>query len=152
METELRRGSLNKLTWQNRCFTIPWVYIDRNKLDIKANGLEHKTQKIIGVDNVNQYWIQVALFSLIDQAKKFIQDEIVSDVNSMQTWNAVTYLTAEGFARYLHYGLLPMDVRGYLSRGYTHLGFGPAIDTLKSKPFYTRNHLGIWRPYLIEGG
>lgn len=152
METEPRQDGLNKLIWQGRCLTIPWVYIDRKKLDFRVNGFEHMPQKIIGVDNVNQYWIQVALFSLIDQAKKFIQGEIANDINSMQAWNAVTYLTAEGFVRYLHYGLLPTDVRGYLSRGYTHLGFGPAIDTLRSKPFYARNHLGIWRPCLVERG
>lgn len=141
MENENKRQGLNELIWQNQILKIPWIYIDRKKAYLQDG------RKIIGFDEQLQSWIQVYRFNSIPQAKQFISQEIEIDLNSMESRDGLGYLTPEGFARYLRWGLLQTDVRDYLINGFTHLGFGPAIGILANQPVYLRNKLGIWRPF-----
>lgn len=139
----------NMLSFDNKNLKIPWIYIDRNRIDLEIGKSKFTNVAIIGIDDLDNYWIQVKLFSSIIQAKKYIKDEILNDMNSMQSINGKTYINPTGFLQYLRCGLLPEDVRDYLSKGHTHLGFGPGINISKSKPFYALNQFGIWRPTLL---
>ena len=135
---------VSKLEWEGSSLKIPWVSINRNCAMIIAGN---RQLEAVGQGDAGSNWIQVSSFGSLLEAKKYILEEISLDLNSMRSQNGVLCLTPEGFLRSLRHGLLPDDVRDYLKRGVTHLGFGPLIKTSGRMLSHNPNNLGVWRPY-----
>lgn len=136
----------NKLTWYKQQLRIPWVYVDRQAIQIVSEVFLFEPISIIGVNPNGKTWVQLRLISSIKEAKDFIKAEIQKELDSSYFTNNITYLTPQGVVRSLRYGLLAKNIREYIQEGFTHLGFSLGIDICNPPSFYSRNKLGLWKP------